>query len=132
MTLYAIRNKDGKWFKEKGRKGSALSWTDSIQKAKLFSKMGQAKSKVSFFVNKYPELGEPEIVELYVSMSKVIFESHKVGRVHNKRAESQAEYAKKLAEIKLDMAEKALEEVTEKLKQSEEKCKENANQSDRS
>ena len=74
MKLYAVRNKEGKFFKNKGYGGYGPTWREKLEDAKFYSKIGQAKSRVTFFFNAYPEYGCPEILEfdLEVAAAKII------------------------------------------------------------
>lgn len=111
MTLYAVRNKEGKWFRAKGFGGSGASWVDSLTKAKIYPKIGQARSRVSFFANNYPEYGIPEIVELYVTTSKVLDETKRVKKVQAQRIKKEEDYKKRMAEWKLEQAKWDLEQA---------------------
>ena len=104
MTLYAVRNKEGKWFRAKGFGGCGASWVESLTKAKIYPKIGQARSRVSFFANNYPQFGIPEIVELYVTTSKVLDETKWVKKVQAQRIKKEEDYKKRMAEWKLEQA----------------------------
>ena len=104
MTLYAVRNKDGKWFHAKGYSGSGATWVESLTKAKIYPKIGQARARVSYFAKNYPAYGVPEIVELYVTTSKVLDETKRVKKAQDARAKKEADHAKRMAEWKLDQA----------------------------
>lgn len=69
MNIYVVKNKEGKYFRAKGRGGysSQKSWVDDIADAKFYTKIGQAKSRCSFFYNNYPEYGCPNIIEFILS-----------------------------------------------------------------
>ena len=42
MKLYAVRSKDGKYFRAKGYGGYGESWVDDIKNARLYKKLSQA------------------------------------------------------------------------------------------
>lgn len=72
LAVYAVRNFEGKWFRAKGLAGSGLSWVNDLKKAKIYGNIGQAKARVTFFAKAYPNLRKPEVVELRVTMMRVI------------------------------------------------------------
>ena len=46
LELYVVRNKEGKYFRTKGYSGYGDTWVDDIQKAKVYPKIGQARSRL--------------------------------------------------------------------------------------
>lgn len=74
MKLYVVRNKEGKYFRNIGYGGHGKSWRDKLEDAKFYTKIGQAKSRVTFFFREYPQFGCPEILEwdLEVNTAKVL------------------------------------------------------------
>ena len=74
MTIYLVRNQSGQFFRAKGYGGSGDSWVDDMKKARLYTKIGPAKSTVTFFSKKYPKFEVPSILvfELDVTQAKVI------------------------------------------------------------
>ncbi len=73
MKLYAVRNKEGKFFKSIGYghgSSGGKSWVDGLDTAKLYTKVGQAKSRVTFFFKAYPQFGCPDIVEFTIDVEK--------------------------------------------------------------
>lgn len=78
LSLYAVRNQEGKYFRAKGYGGYGSNWVDDIQQAKIYPKIGQARSRVTFFANNYPSFGVPELIELKVTQAIVVDESKRV------------------------------------------------------
>ncbi len=78
LELYVVRNKQGKYFRSKGYAGYGPSWVDELQKAKIYPRIGPARSQVTFWANNYPEFGTPEIVVLTVTASQVLNEEDRV------------------------------------------------------
>jgi hypothetical protein len=70
---------------------------------------------VSYFANNYPEYGVPEIVELYVTTSKVLDETKRVKKAQDKRAEKEAAYQEKMKVWKLEQAKIELEKAQKHL-----------------
>lgn len=72
MKLYVVRNKQGKYFRTIGRNGYGSSWVDDLESAKFYSKLGQAKSRVTFFYKSNPSFGCPDILEFELSVFTII------------------------------------------------------------
>ncbi len=64
LDLYAVRSKDGKWYCSRGYGGGGSKWVDDINDAKLYSRIGQAKSQVTYWAKHYPEYGVPTLVHI--------------------------------------------------------------------
>lgn len=76
LKYYAVRSKDGKFFRSKGydpygNDKRINSWVDDIKEAKLYKNPGPAKAIVTYFSTRWPQYGIPEIVELGVTNLQV-------------------------------------------------------------
>lgn len=89
LELYVVRNKQGKYFRSKGYGGYGSNWVDELKKAKIYPKIGPARSQVTFWANNYPDYGTPEIVVLTVTTSRVLNEEERVKKaiIKSKREE---------------------------------------------
>lgn len=85
LELYVVRNKDGKYFRSKGYGGYGNNWVDELKRARIYAKIGPARSQVSFWGTNYPQYGIPEIVVLTVSASKVLVEEDRVKKAFIRR-----------------------------------------------
>jgi hypothetical protein len=47
MKIYVIKNAEGKFFKPSGMGGSSVRWKDTIEEAKIYTKIGPCKSQVT-------------------------------------------------------------------------------------
>lgn len=72
LELYAVRNKDGKWFRAKGYGGYGDSWVPDIKNAKIYAKPGPAKGQVTWWGNHFPEFGTPDLVRIVAGKIEVI------------------------------------------------------------
>ena len=74
MNLYVVRNKDGQFFKNKGYGGYGSNWKDNLDQAKFYTKVGQAKGRVTYFAKHFPQYGVCDILEftLNAAEAKVI------------------------------------------------------------
>ena len=84
LVLYAVRNKDGWYFRAKGG-GLRGNWVDSLKKARIYSKPGPARAQVTFFANNYPKYGVPELVELRVTEVVTLNEDVRVKKSMNRK-----------------------------------------------
>ena len=67
MKLYVVRNKEGKFFRSIGYGGTGANWVEGLDKAKFYTKVGQAKSRCTYFAGHYPQFGVPEVLEFDLS-----------------------------------------------------------------
>ena len=116
MTVYAVRNKDGEYFRAKGYGGSGDTWVDSLKKARIYPKPGPARAQVTFFANNWPEFGVPELVELRVTEVVVLNEDKRVKKSQYRKEKEKAERAKRHAEWEHQKAQKQLKEAQETLR----------------
>jgi hypothetical protein len=85
LELYVVRNKEGKYFRSKGYGGYGSNWVDELKKARIYAKIGPARSQVSFWGTNYPQYGIPEIVVLTVAATKVLQEDDRVKKAAIRR-----------------------------------------------
>lgn len=102
LELFIVKSKDGKYFRSKGYNGYGDSWVDSISKAKIYSKIGSARSQVTFWASHYPEYGIPDIVLLTISESKILNEEERVKKAIRKIKKNEIEYKIRSAEYELN------------------------------
>ncbi len=115
LKFYVVRNRDGKFFGAKGFQGYGDTWVDDIEKAKVYTKIGQAKSRCTWFANEYPKFGVPDIIELSVFDAKVIDCTKWVEKSQKRKAKREAEQEKRIAEYRLKAAEDELKKAKENL-----------------
>jgi hypothetical protein len=116
FQLYGVKNQDGQYFRAKGYGGYGKSWVENAENAKLYSKIGQAKARVTFWTQNYPEYGVPSIVVFEVDELKEIDDSKRQEKIKEQRNISDArvavrtfQNAKKFAEENLIKAQRELE-----------------------
>lgn len=78
MEFFLVQNQEGKYFRAKGFSGYGLTWVDWAQDAKVYTKLGQARSRVTFFAKSYPEYGIPKIIRIKVQEGEVLEEEVRV------------------------------------------------------
>jgi len=72
ICLYAVMNKEGKYFRNKGYGGYGKSWVDGLKKARIYSHPGPAKAQITYWAKTFPEYGIPVLVELRVKEMNII------------------------------------------------------------
>ena len=105
LELYAVRNKEGKWFRAKGYGGYGETWVDDINQAKFYAKIGQARSRVTFFANEYPTFGIPDLVKLTVTKMEVMNEGTRVKKAIQTKKEQ--EIKSKINRLKWEIMDKS-------------------------
>lgn len=63
MKVYIVKNQSNQYFRAKGRSGYGSSWVPELERAKIYTKIGQAKSRVTYFYKDNPKLGCPVLLE---------------------------------------------------------------------
>jgi len=72
MNLYVVKSHDNKYFRAKGYGGHGESWVAEMEKARIYAKIGPARATVSWWVNNYPKIPGPYIIQLEVIEGKEI------------------------------------------------------------
>ena len=90
LTFYIVKSKDGKYFRSKGYSGYGQSWVTDVKSAKVYQKIGPARSQVTFWASEYPKYGVPDIIELTVTGSRVLDEGERVHKAIVKKKRSEA------------------------------------------
>ena len=84
LSVYLVQNTEKKFFRAKGYAGSGLSWVDEPEKARIYAKIGQARSIVSYYAKHYPDFGIPVIIKLSFGKSEIIDEKERLLKVLEK------------------------------------------------
>lgn len=115
LILYVVRNSKGQFFRAKGFSGRSDSWTDDINKAKIYGKIGGARGTVTYFAQN-PKFPVPEIVKLSVTGMEVIDETARVKKVLDKKAKEKQEREARNAKYQLEQAKARLASAEAELK----------------
>jgi hypothetical protein len=62
LELFAVQNSEGKWFHRKGYGGYGETWCDEQHKARIYTKLSQARAQVTYFTKNFPEYPAPNVV----------------------------------------------------------------------
>lgn len=93
--VYAVRNREGKWFRRIGYGGAGQSWSESFSDATLYRNLPQARSRCTYFAKMWPDYGVPVVVVLSLSESEVLDESDRVNVAVKKISDRNAECARR-------------------------------------
>ncbi|MFA5130592.1 MAG: hypothetical protein WC477_06830 [Patescibacteria group bacterium] len=81
IELFAVQNSEGKWFHRKGYGGYGETWCEEQHKARIYTKLSQARAQVTYFANHFPSYPVPHVVRLVVGSVEVVDESERVSKV---------------------------------------------------
>lgn len=95
MKFYLVQNQDGHFFRAKGRDGGGLSWVPEATDARIYTKIGQARSRVTFFSKHYPKYGIPRIIEIEVGQGIVLVEEVRVKKAIAKKEKAELDQKQK-------------------------------------
>ena len=114
MEFFVLQNEKGQFFRRKGYGGSGDTWVDSLDTARVWAKIGGARSVSSYFYNAYPKYPPLKIVKLTVSAAEIIDDSARLEKARIKKIK--AAEARKLQESKyrLEQAQKDLQRAQER------------------
>lgn len=98
LSLYAVRNKKGQYFKNIGYGGHGKSWVDSLDKARIYTKIGQARSRVTWWAENFPDYGAPELIELVIEKINVVDDSENILKNKKKKIQNAIRSTKRMIE----------------------------------
>jgi len=113
LEFYAVRNKAGQWFHRRGNSGSGEIWREDVREARIYNKIGSARSQVTFFAEKYPSYGVPEIVCFKVGEVVVINEEDRLKKKQEREDKRAGIRRIKNSRAKLACAQSELKEEEE-------------------
>lgn len=131
LILYVVQNSEGKYFRAKGYGGYGDSWVEDINKARIYTKISNARRTVTFWdtPSNFTRYGQkptkiyptPKIIELTVSSMKVVDEKkEKELREQKKKIKQLNEKKSKLYNLKsnLESYEKEAARLEKKIKET--------------
>lgn len=116
FSVFMVRSQDGKWFRAKGQHGYGDSWVEDIKQAKIYGRIGPARSCVSFWTNKYPSFGSPVIVEIVAEKGIIRDEQDRLKKVKEKKIKEEENRIRHDYQNQVKQAVKNLQEAEEKLR----------------
>jgi hypothetical protein len=107
LEFHVVINSEGKYFRAKGFGGYGDTWVNDIRKAKVYPKIGQARSRVTWFANEFPKYPPPMILKFSAAGMLLLDEERQ-----RRRAEQELEQATK----NMEAAQERLREAKRKVK----------------
>jgi hypothetical protein len=116
LEFYAVRNKEGKWFRRKGYGGYGDTWVSELKKARVYNRIGPARGTISFFANNYPKFGVPDLVLFKCTEMVVVDETARVEKQKKSKELFRKKQEMAARKWKLEDAKKRFEEAEKELK----------------
>lgn len=113
--LYVVRNQEGYYFHARGLKGYGGTWQEDINAARFYTKLGSARSRVTWFTRNYPQYGVPEILKLKIVGAEVLNEKERVKKAIKKIKEDELKYEMKSKERRKKELEEDIAEMQKEL-----------------
>lgn len=117
IKVYLVRSKDGKYFRAKGFSGYGDSWVDDVKKAKIYPKIGPARTCVTYWVNNYPSYGVPDIIELHSTTGVILNEKERVNKAIDKIKKEKIAQELRNKQWAVERAQRDLADAQNRLKQ---------------
>ena len=117
LRLFSLQNSEGKYFHARGYGGCGKTWVDTLDKARVWAKIGPAKAQSTFFAKKYPEYPLLTIVVLKVTEIELLDESGRVNKILDKEKIRKAKAMADTNRRKLERAKEEFEKAHKKLKE---------------
>ena len=115
LELYVVVNQEGKFFHAIGYGGVGKSWVDTLDKAKIYTKIGQARSRVTWWFTNHPKFGRPQIIKLTATGTEILDEEERLKKAVEKKETTKAKTKAMWAEHNLKCAEERLKEAQREL-----------------
>lgn len=78
LELFVVKSSQGKYFRSKGLHGRGESWVEEISRAKIYTKVGPAKSVLTWWTNNVKDFSG-DVIKLTVKESEVVSFDKNVG-----------------------------------------------------
>lgn len=108
LEMFTVINNKGQYFRAKGYGGGGETWVDDIKKAKIYGKVGPARSLVTWFANHHPKYPTPKIGVLLATQCIIVDESVRVNNAKVSKEKKELQAAISLAKRELQSAENKL------------------------
>ncbi len=121
LTFYVIVNSEGQFYRKMGYKG----WVDKVSKARIYGKVGYARSVITHFSLYFPQNPIPDLYEIRVGEIIKLDETKRIAeltvkreKLAEKRAARQAQNTLEWAKQQLENAQKVYDKVISNTSQS--------------
>lgn len=104
LKVYAIRNAAGEWMRSTGYGGYGPHWVSALSSAKFYTKLGQARARVTFWAQHQPVPPVIYVFTLLVKNAVVLDEPDRVAKAKKTKAVAEARQKRYWAKLELDDA----------------------------
>lgn len=115
LTLYIVRNREGRYFRSVGYGGGGLraQWVEKIEQARVYQKLGQARSRVTFFAKHYPEYGVPDLLQITADTAVVVDDTVRVAKALQKAQDTKLKRQQRELEAKRNALDEQIARLTQ-------------------
>lgn len=114
IAFFVVQNSDGAFFRRKGYGGSGETWVKTLSTARVWTKIGGARSTVTFFANHYPNYPVPKIIKMTVAATEIIDENDRIEKAKAKRAKQERESELRESKRRMEEAQRDLQKAQER------------------
>ena len=111
LIRYAIRNSQGLYLKAKSYSLDGGGWVVDINKAKIYSGTGSARTVITWYDKYCPNLPTPDLIKITMSGIEVMDESGRLEKVKENKEKALVKRDKRIAEQNLKEAQRKLDEA---------------------
>lgn len=120
LELYAVMNSSGQFFRAKGYGGYGESWVSDINKAKIYARIGPARSIVTFYAKLDPTR-IPQLIKIISSTVEVVDETERVNKIIKKAENDKIQADLRNKKRNLDDAQRKYNEAKNELDKAKKK-----------
>ena len=115
MEFFAVRNRDGHYYRAKGYGGGGATWVTDLKKARIYARPGPARTQITYFATNHPDYGVPKLVRLMVTAVEEVDETARVNKSIAAAVRRELNAEKKRQKYIIESAEKAAKEAQARL-----------------
>ena len=118
LELYLVVNQDGQYLRSKGYGGVGKTWVSDIKDAKIYAKIGPARSRCTWFANNFKD-DPPRILKLTVQGVEIINEVERIEKKKKQKEKAELNRKQRAIENKrkaLEAEQKRIQKELSKLK----------------
>jgi hypothetical protein len=101
LSLYAVRNQEGKWLRRKGYGGYGEKWVEDIIGARMYTRARDAKAQITYHAQYLEDDAVPDLIELTVTKMAVLHQADRVKKALNQKKVREAVAVKNRAAAQL-------------------------------
>jgi hypothetical protein len=118
LEFYAVRSKDGKWYRSVGGHGGSGKncWVDELKKARVWGSTAPARAIINYFATNHPNYPVPDLVILKVTSGELVDETVRVAKAIQKKQERTKKHEAANAKYRLELAQRDLDAAQQAIK----------------